>query len=66
MNHDFGRITYILILQAFQLPEGVPTFINIRYLVLTVFPFLDEDKLGWITYILKSAPLLKNLQLNVS
>lgn len=58
------NMVWIRVNLAFQLPEGVPTFINIRYLVLTVFPFLDEDKLGWITYILKSAPLLKNLQLN--
>ncbi|KAL1807498.1 hypothetical protein ACET3Z_024488 [Daucus carota] len=58
------NMVWIRVNLAFQLPEGVPTFINIKHLVLTVFPFLDEDKLGWITFILKAAPFLKNLQLN--
>ncbi|XP_017218337.1 uncharacterized protein LOC108195853 [Daucus carota subsp. sativus] len=46
------------------LPEGVTSLINIKHLVLTVLPFQDKDMLSWLTYILKAAPLLTNLQLN--
>ncbi|KAG5563036.1 hypothetical protein RHGRI_005696 [Rhododendron griersonianum] len=49
-----------------KLPETVPTtFTNIRELVLTIFPFDDEDKLCWSNYILKNFPLLYKLQLNL-
>lgn len=59
--------SYILFLfQALQLPEKVPAFGNIKQLVLSVCPFQDEDKLCWISYILKAFPLLNKLQLNVS
>lgn len=52
--------------QTLELPEEVPKFTNIKQLVLTVFPFDDEDELYWISYILKAFPLLHKLQLNVS
>ncbi|GFZ09133.1 hypothetical protein Acr_20g0009410 [Actinidia rufa] len=52
-------------LNMLKLPETVPTFTNIKQLVLTIFPFDDEDKLCWISYVLKAFPLLQKLQLNL-
>lgn len=48
-----------------NLPEEVPIYTNIKQLVLSVFPFEDEDELCWITYVLRAFPLLQKLQLNV-
>ncbi|KAK2969680.1 hypothetical protein RJ640_025857, partial [Escallonia rubra] len=48
-----------------NLPENVPAFASIKQLVLTVFPFNDDDKLHWISYILKAFPFLQKLQLNL-
>ncbi|KAA8528152.1 hypothetical protein F0562_035597 [Nyssa sinensis] len=55
----------VLAMKILKLPEDVPTFTNIKQLVLTVYPFDDEDKLYWISYILKAFPLLHKLQLNL-
>ncbi|KAM7463218.1 hypothetical protein LguiA_031339 [Lonicera macranthoides] len=55
----------LYLFQTLELPEEVPKFTNIKQLVLTVFPFDDEDELYWISYILKAFPLLHKLQLNL-
>ncbi|XP_057467197.1 F-box/FBD/LRR-repeat protein At1g13570-like [Actinidia eriantha] len=55
----------VLAMKMLKLPETVPTFTNIKQLVLTIFPFDDEDKLCWISYVLKAFPLLQKLQLNL-
>ncbi|XP_059637040.1 F-box/LRR-repeat protein At3g26922-like [Cornus florida] len=56
----------VLAMKTLPLPEDVPTtFTNIKQLVLSVYPFDDEDKLCWISYILKAFPLLQKLQLNL-
>ncbi|KAK3008815.1 hypothetical protein RJ639_013661, partial [Escallonia herrerae] len=59
-------LTFIFsLLQSLNLPENVPAFASIKQLVLTVFPFNDDDKLRWISYILKAFPFLQKLQLNL-
>ncbi|KAI8569282.1 hypothetical protein RHMOL_Rhmol02G0266800 [Rhododendron molle] len=60
------NLVSVLAMKVLKLPETVPTtFTNIRELVLTIFPFDDEDKLCWSNYILKNFPLLYKLQLNL-
>lgn len=48
-----------------KLPEIVHTSPNLKCLVLSIFPFDDEDKLYWLSYIFEAFPLLQKLQLNV-
>ncbi|XP_058203495.1 F-box/LRR-repeat protein 25-like isoform X2 [Rhododendron vialii] len=61
------NLVSVLAMKVVKLPETVPTtFTNIRELVLTIFPFDDEDKLCWSNYILKNFPVLYKLQLNMS
>ncbi|KAK9288063.1 hypothetical protein L1049_016509 [Liquidambar formosana] len=55
----------ILVMKTLKLPENGPTFANIKQLMVTVYPFHDEDQLCWISYILKAFPLLQKLQLNL-
>ncbi|XP_057958920.1 F-box/FBD/LRR-repeat protein At1g13570-like [Malania oleifera] len=55
----------VLGMKALKLPENVVAITNVRRLMLTVFPFDDEDELCWISYILKAFPLLQKLQLNL-
>lgn len=52
--------------QTLKLQENGRIFTNVKQLALTIYPFDDEDKLCWISYILKAFPLLQKLQLNVS
>lgn len=52
--------------QALELPDNGPVFTNVKQLFMTIYPFVDEDKLSWIAYILRTFPELQKLQLNVS
>ncbi|KAL7252316.1 hypothetical protein ACSBR1_014040 [Camellia fascicularis] len=67
VHSEFSPDSYAigLVLTILNLPETGPTFTNIKQFVLTVFPFDDEDKLCWISYVLKAFPLLQKLQLNL-
>ncbi|KAI8009827.1 F-box/LRR-repeat protein [Camellia lanceoleosa] len=67
VHSEFSPDSYAigLVLTILNLPEIGPTFTNIKQFVLTVFPFDDEDKLCWISYVLKAFPLLQKLQLNL-
>ncbi|XP_052206470.1 F-box/FBD/LRR-repeat protein At1g13570-like [Diospyros lotus] len=59
------NLVLILTMKIIKLPEDAPKFINVKQLVLTIFPFNDDDDLLWISYLLKAFPLLHKLQLNL-
>ncbi|KAF8392744.1 hypothetical protein HHK36_023093 [Tetracentron sinense] len=62
---DSLNLLTILAMKMLKLPENIPTTTNLKKLVLTVYPFQDEDNLQWISFILKAFPLLQKLQLNL-
>ncbi|KAL5785751.1 hypothetical protein ACOSQ2_008143 [Xanthoceras sorbifolium] len=55
----------ILSMNVLELPDSGPAFTNVKELVLSIYPFHDEDRLNWIAYILKAFPSLQKLQLNL-
>lgn len=55
----------ILAMKVLKLPEIIHTSPNLKCLVLSIFPFDDEDKLYWLSYIFEAFPLLQKLQLNL-
>lgn len=59
------NLVSILTMKVIKFPEDVIAFTNIKQLVLTIFPFDDDDRLLWISYVLKAFPLLTKLQLNL-
>lgn len=59
------NLVSILTMKVIKLPKNITAFTNIKKLVITVFPFDDEDRLLWMSYVLKAFPLLSKLQLNL-
>ncbi|KAK3189080.1 hypothetical protein Dsin_028641 [Dipteronia sinensis] len=55
----------ILSMNVLKLPDNGPAFIDVKELILSIYPFHDEDRLSWIAYILRTFPWLHKLQLNL-
>ncbi|KAK2645512.1 hypothetical protein Ddye_020707 [Dipteronia dyeriana] len=54
-----------LSMNVLKLPDIGPAFTNVKELILSIYPFHDEDRLSWIAYILRTFPWLQKLQLNL-
>ncbi|XP_044498069.1 uncharacterized protein LOC123220114 isoform X2 [Mangifera indica] len=52
-------------MNVLKLPNNELVFTNVKLLILTIYPFQDEDRLIWIAYILRAFPLLQKLELNL-
>ncbi|CDO98687.1 unnamed protein product [Coffea canephora] len=59
------NLVSVLGMKTPELPDKVLNFTNVQELILTVFPFHDEDKFDWIIYVLKTFTSLRSLQLNL-